>query len=257
MSVLNRVYRLCLSVVDLSVSARPINGVELALVSIQNSQMKPVKDHGLFCDKAFGQSLSIKKKPRVRFLIPAILIFAISCLQTFAGYTHYFTWHEKPKDAELKACVGEMNLLIEVRKSMLVSPDVEGAVPGSLKLETMHVDFNGIGDDAHEPFVFPGTDGFNFCKTAYKPYDEVVTACLLVARDHFPPSVLSISSDGSWEDWTNGATLYNSVFHRPARIPFTSDYIPDSRRGLAAFLFVLVVVIAAAWFWWKRRGQRF
>jgi hypothetical protein len=26
----------------------------------------------------------------------------------YAGYTHYWTWHEKPSDTDLKACIGEM-----------------------------------------------------------------------------------------------------------------------------------------------------
>jgi len=56
------------------------------------------------------------------------------------------------------------------------------------------VTLNGLGEAGHEEFVFPGEVGFNFTKTAGKPYDEVVTACLLVARDHFPPPRLRIQS---------------------------------------------------------------
>jgi hypothetical protein len=65
--------------------------------------------------------------------------------------------------------------------------------------------------------------GFNFCKTAGKPYDEVVTACLLVARDHFPEDILSIDSDGSWSDgdWQEGTKLYTTVLGRPARNPMS------------------------------------
>ena len=60
--------------------------------------------------------------------------------------------------------------------------------------------FNGKGDNAHEPFIFPGESGFNFCKTAYKPYDTVVVACLFVARDYFAPDQLEIASDGEAEE---------------------------------------------------------
>ena len=60
---------------------------------------------------------------------------------------------------------------------------------------------------------------FQFTKTAYKPYDEVVTACLIVARDHFPPALLTIHSDGEWAEWARGAALYEQVLGRPAHDP--------------------------------------
>jgi hypothetical protein len=141
-----------------------------------------------------------------------------------------------------------MNRLIGARSGILVSPDEPDSKPGMLKLETSRVDFNGTGVDAHEPFVFPGGNGFNFCKTAAKPYDEVVTACLLVARDHFPPSVLEISSDGSWSDWAEGAKLYSAVFHRPARNPMGTSGVSSGWKILVGG----ALLIAAAILWLKR-----
>ena len=45
------------------------------------------------------------------------------------------------------------------------------------------VRFNGVDDDGHETFNFSlNKDGFNFCKTATKPYDEVVYGCLYIAK---------------------------------------------------------------------------
>lgn len=61
------------------------------------------------------------------------------------------------------------------------------------------VRFNGVGDDAHETFVFSKKSGFNFCKTQRKPYDAVVCACLLTAMDIFG-SDISFSSDGDNND---------------------------------------------------------
>lgn len=116
--------------------------------------------------------------------------------------------------------MADMRLVIEARKKMLAGPQSPFPIPGQPEIGVTNVDFNGIGDDGHEPFVFPGEPGFNFCKTAYKPYDEVVTACLLVARDHFPPKVLAISSDGEWADWGKGEKLYRSVFGRSPKYPF-------------------------------------
>jgi hypothetical protein len=133
-----------------------------------------------------------------------------------------------------------MNRLIVSRKAILVSPDVEGAKAGQLKLEALKVDFNGLGEDAHEPFVFPGQPGFNFCKTAYKPYDEVVTACLIAARDYFPPSILNISSDGSWLDWSDGAKLYSRVLNRT---PHDPAYEPPSGLGTAILVGCLLLIV--------------
>jgi hypothetical protein len=156
-----------------------------------------------------------------------------------------------------------MNRLIEARKSILVSPDLPESRAGSLKLSPTNVDFNGIGDDAHEPFVFPYVfpdhTSFNFCKTQWKPYDEVVTACLIVARDHFSPSVLEISSDGSWDDWRSGAKLYASVLGRTARNPLTRHGFASGStkgfrlRGLLSFAVLLVIVLS--YFLWQKRGD--
>jgi hypothetical protein len=86
------------------------------------------------------------------------------------------------------------------------------------------ISFNGIGDDAHEPFAFPlvdpGASEIQFVKTEWKPYDEVVVACLIAARDHFPSAVLTIDSDGEWSpDWARGAGLYERVLGRTAHNP--------------------------------------
>src|ERR1051326_9035884 len=195
----------------------------------------------------------------MRILISMATV-AIFCSKAIAGYTHYFTWKQPPDDAALKACVADMNRLIEARKSILVSPDLPESRPGFLALGATNVDFNGIGDDAHEPFVFPYVfpdhASFNFCKTAGKPYDEIVTSCLIVARDHFPPSVLEISSDGSWPDWSSGAKLYSSVFGRPARNPLSGrgfDPVSPGSFGFGGLISVIVILaIVLGFLFWQK-----
>ena len=150
----------------------------------------------------------------------------------WAGYTHYWTWRSSPKPAQLAAAVADMQRLVAAQKDVLdikVPAAVDGGPAASGDggtLPSVWLAFNGQGQDAHEDFVFPGNTGFNFCKTAQKPYDAVVTAALLVARDHFGPEVLSIESDGAYqEDWKAGAALYARVFDREARDP-TSQFSP-------------------------------
>ena len=160
-----------------------------------------------------------------------VLTICLGAAEARAGYDHYFTWLQKPDPNALVKCIADMRRVIDARRNLLAGADGEGPPV----LESLKLEFNGIGDEAHEPFVFPGTiihdppipgvpSGFNSCKTQWKPYDEVVTACLLVARDYFPPSVLEIKSDGSWQggtdgDWSAGANLYQAVFGRRANNP--------------------------------------
>ena len=91
--------------------------------------------------------------------------------------------------------------------------------------------FSDDGRDlAHETFYWAGIpthpnhregepEFFSFCKTAYKPYDAVITAILIRAK-HIYGSCVSISSDGNWQDWQAGRELYERVFSEVAECPF-------------------------------------
>lgn len=50
---------------------------------------------------------------------------------------------------------------------------------------------------------------FECCKTAYRPYDLTVTACLIALKHHFPEC--TISSDGGDKDWLDGQFLCNNI----------------------------------------------
>ena len=60
---------------------------------------------------------------------------------------------------------------------------------------------------------------FNFCKTAYKPYDAVVTAILIRAKVIYGDSV-QIRSDGDWSEWQSGRDLHEKAFGEVADCPF-------------------------------------
>ena len=89
---------------------------------------------------------------------------------------------------------------------------------------------NGIDDMSHESFTWKALPTqshwridepkiFDFCKTAYKPYDAVVTAILIRAKEIYG-SCVSISSDGDWSEWKDGRDLYETVFGQVAECPF-------------------------------------
>jgi hypothetical protein len=64
--------------------------------------------------------------------------------------------------------------------------------------------FNGDGSEGldHETMLLTQhlTPGFQFCKTARKPYDWFAVACLLLAEKHCP-GCFKVSSDGDPEEW--------------------------------------------------------
>ncbi len=89
---------------------------------------------------------------------------------------------------------------------------------------------NGIDDMSHETFTWKALptqsewrkdepEIFDFCKTAMKPYDAVVTAILIRAKEIYG-SCVSISSDGDWNEWKDGRDLYEAVFGEVAQCPF-------------------------------------
>ena len=153
---------------------------------------------------------------RVSVWVCAVACCAAAVEPVQAGYTHYFEWNSRPDTAALEACLADMAAIVAAADDILADADGKG----DPWVSSTGVAFNGRGDSAHEPFVFPGDPGFNFCKTACKPYDDVVTACLIVARDHFSPNVLRISSDGGWADWQAGARLYTRTTGKMAVNPF-------------------------------------
>ncbi len=87
--------------------------------------------------------------------------------------------------------------------------------------------FNGDGEEGHESFCFdrvisPGAHAqkkphptksttnlyFDFCKTAQKPYDLMVCACLILARAHFGEDI-QVLSDGEQQDWDHALDFVN------------------------------------------------
>jgi hypothetical protein len=188
----------------------------------------------------------------VRRILVALAAVFVAAFPTraFAGYTHYWTWLKKPEPAKLAACLDDMEKVVRARPDLVADTDEvtgpnakfrvtlprrfddpaaqqradtmrarmrEAGLPELIEGE--HIVFNGIGAQAHEPFVFPGRLGFNFTKTEWKPYDEVVTAALIVARAHFSADELKIASDGDWSEWARGRGLYEETFRKDAPNP--------------------------------------
>jgi len=111
--------------------------------------------------------------------------------------------------------------LIDCRKIVKASPVPLGDAYGEGNPKLVNgVWFNGVGENAHETFALgktpirehcnPACRGFNFCKTANKPYDLIVVACLCVLQHHLGKQV-EVSSDGNEVDWKAGTAFANKV----------------------------------------------
>lgn len=101
------------------------------------------------------------------------------------------------------------------------------------------IQFNGVGDDGHETFyINPVPEvpswrdtAFDFCKTARKPYD-VPVAMILLAIDHFMPTVMTISSDGWWDEDTRNLDYDGGWVHIREKFVDFFDEEPQKPDGI-------------------------
>lgn len=111
------------------------------------------------------------------------------------GYTHYWKHDELNQD--------KWNDFIKDAKKIIQT----STVPIDLQAAGGEVLFlNGQKPEDWETFIIEReqTDS-DFCKTARRPYDEVVVAILMLADETF--AGFSWSSDGSDEEHKDGANL--------------------------------------------------
>ncbi len=70
-----------------------------------------------------------------------------------------------------------------------------------------HYDVNGnpVYNDPEEVGLY-----FEFCKTAYKPYDLAVIICLIIAKRYLGDNIF-ISSDGTIDQWRDGMMICQKI----------------------------------------------
>lgn len=135
------------------------------------------------------------------------------------GYTHYFNTveiHGKATEQERKYQLA----LKQCRKiAKYYNDDVKTYYGPKTDLRlsgyTVHapkyggLSINGVQGEAHEDFCMREHFKENkaeFCKTARKPYDQVVVACLVVLK-HYLGDGFAVESDGDAHEWVNGRDL--------------------------------------------------
>ena len=109
------------------------------------------------------------------------------------GYTRYWERTEKPITEDFLEEVKK--IIVDCAKKGIAIRGRDGK--GKPVVTTEIISLNGNADYGlyHESFVIDGELGFQFCKTARKPYDYAVRKILKLAKDY--GLVTKVSSDGA------------------------------------------------------------
>jgi hypothetical protein len=143
----------------------------------------------------------------------------------YMGYTHY--WYYKPSNTKgEEEGFTRATQRISAYANYLQAQGINICGPfgtGKAEIDPQHVRFNG--DKAtgrnHETFsvqlgeILPN-EGFNFCKTARKPYDTLVCLSLLALQEELGEDTFHYASDGNDGDWGPAYEIYETFHSTPA-----------------------------------------
>jgi len=140
------------------------------------------------------------------------------------GYTHYWSFkpvkrgQTKSVNAAYSKAVKDCQKIVLYWQSIADSDSRLSGYSAHTKIGAyLGLNINGKGELAHETFVlrdyFKANNSGGFCKTAQKPYDTVVVACLAVLK-HYLGDMIDVSSDGRAHEWIAGVALANLVLKR-------------------------------------------
>ena len=134
------------------------------------------------------------------------------------GYTHYWTF-KTPKRGTTKAVTKQFETAIKACQTLVYNYNKTRTDETRLAGYTAHtkpgqyggINFNGTGELGHENFVIlehykDNVGAGEFCKTASKPYDVVVVACLCILKHYLAENIV-VNSDGDSLDWIAGLEL--------------------------------------------------
>ena len=169
------------------------------------------------------------------------------------GYTHYWYRQEELDKENFSNAIKDIALLLSFTEGQDFPVGYNHAtrVIDVFELNSTSINFNGIGEQAHETFsieqtYLPSNDilyemdkdklwKFSCCKTSfehfpYKPYDLYVTACLYIFKYHLGDEFL-VCSDGDVSDWSKGIQMVQDILGYPDWIAdFEFDKEPDTDK---------------------------
>lgn len=126
------------------------------------------------------------------------------------GYTHYFGFNtvrgeDKEIEEKYQRAVSDCQRII--RRYYAENGGLSGYTAHTTIGAYGGIQVNGAGDDGCEPLFlrehYNQNDESGFVKTAQRPYDTVVVACLAVLK-HRLGDAFDVSSDGAAADWIEG-----------------------------------------------------
>jgi hypothetical protein len=162
------------------------------------------------------------------------------------GYTHYWTQTRDFDETTMGDIAGAVRRIIKTASGRKVENHYTNGGEVTLKicgydgtgsptLSKTEISFNGEGPNLdHETFYFTakrelpyeGAEadrmGWRFCKTAHKPYDVVVTACLTFLQADYG---FEVSSDGDIDDWDAGVKLAEEALGRSFANPLIVEQL--------------------------------
>lgn len=112
------------------------------------------------------------------------------------GYTRYWTITGELDENKFADVAKRLKNVMVLTGAWDTLESIEGQPP---RCGLDGIVFNGRDDEGHETFSIHPTDtGWDFCKTARKPYDVFVHLVLRLLEEYFPDQV-EIDSDGPTE----------------------------------------------------------
>lgn len=154
------------------------------------------------------------------------------------GYTHYWTFRPIKRGETAKVNKAYKQAIKQCQKLLVYWNEMHAHEPDMrLSGYSAHakpglyggLNFNGARENAHETFMvrehykqnLEHDDGFSFCKTAEKPYDVPVTACLAILK-HYLGYYIEVSSDGNAYKWAPGVGLAKAALGIAIQNPIKS-----------------------------------
>jgi hypothetical protein len=123
------------------------------------------------------------------------------------GYTHYWNVTRNLTDAEIAGIAADVRAIVAVAPCPIAGWDGNGAPEyGENGPRGVRIALNGYRLERCESFIITPYKGWTFCKTRELPYDVVVTASLLAAKDRLGDAI-HVESDGDPDDWEAGYLL--------------------------------------------------
>jgi hypothetical protein len=156
------------------------------------------------------------------------------------GYTHYWKITERlDKDWDKwTSFLPDAMKIMSYAEAKLDIPlaDAFGETKGDEQISLSGVSMNGYAENSHDSFVLsPEVTEFDFCKTAQKPYDTVVTAILVLAKETFGEAI-EVSTDGELEDWNDGLYLYEKSLNRFTYLRVINSKLANSHKTYEVYV---------------------